>query len=56
LTEPNIGLSDPDFDIITSQTNVILHCAGIVDGNEQIEKAVKVNRPRIPRIYGMASY
>ena len=42
LTEPNLGLSDLDFDIITQQTNVIFHCAGNVDGSMRLEDAVKV--------------
>jgi hypothetical protein len=42
LTEPNIGLSNPDFEVIKSQTNVIFHCAGNVDGSERIESSVKV--------------
>ncbi|KAI8081209.1 male sterility protein-domain-containing protein [Thamnidium elegans] len=43
LTEPNIGLSDPDLDLIMKHTNVIFHCAGNVDGNEQIDASVKIN-------------
>ncbi|KAI8360875.1 male sterility protein-domain-containing protein [Choanephora cucurbitarum] len=43
LTEPNLGLSDLDFDIITQQTNVIFHCAGNVDGSMRLEDAVKIN-------------
>lgn len=42
LTEPNIGLSDPDLDLIMKHTNIIFHCAGNVDGNEQIDASVKV--------------
>lgn len=44
LTEPNIGLSAADFEVIKSQTNVIFHCAGNVDGNERIEASVKVTK------------
>lgn len=43
LTETNIGLSEEDVAVISSQINVIYHCAGNVDGNETIENSVKVN-------------
>lgn len=42
LIEPNIGLSESDLHIITSQTNVIYHCAGNMDGNEYLQEAVRV--------------
>jgi thioester reductase-like protein len=42
LTEPDIGLSELDLDIISNQTNVIFHCAGSMDGNEQVDASVKV--------------
>lgn len=44
LTEPNIGLSDPDLDLIMKHTNIIFHCAGNVDGNEQIDASIKVKK------------
>ncbi|KAI7896859.1 male sterility protein-domain-containing protein [Mucor mucedo] len=43
LTEPNIGLSGQDLDDILNQANVIFHCAGSMDGTEQVDAAVKVN-------------
>lgn len=42
LTEPNIGLSGQDLDDILNQANVIFHCAGSMDGTEQVDAAVKV--------------
>lgn len=43
LTEADIGLSEPDLDVLCSQINVIFHCAGNVDGNEGIENSVRVS-------------
>ncbi|CAO3636392.1 unnamed protein product [Mucor hiemalis] len=43
LTETNIGLSEEDVAVISSQINVIYHCAGNVDGSETIENSVKIN-------------
>lgn len=42
LTEPSIGLSEPDLDLISKKTDIIFHCAGSMDGNEQVDTAVKV--------------
>lgn len=43
LTEPNLGLSEADLDLIKAKVNVVLHCAANVDGNESLENLVKVN-------------
>jgi thioester reductase-like protein len=42
LIEENIGLSETDIAIISSQVDVIFHCAGNVDGNEHIQTSAKV--------------
>ncbi|CAO3697828.1 unnamed protein product [Rhizopus microsporus] len=43
LTEPNLGLSEADLDLIKAKVNVVLHCAANVDGNESLENLIKVN-------------
>lgn len=44
LTEPNIGLSDSDLDLVMKHTNIIFHCAGNVDGNVHIDASVQVKQ------------
>lgn len=42
LTQADIGLSEADSDVLCSQINVIFHCAGNVDGSEDIQNSVRV--------------
>ncbi|KAI7906338.1 male sterility protein-domain-containing protein [Cokeromyces recurvatus] len=41
LAETQLGLSDPDFHIISSQTNIIFHCAG--SNTLNLQNLVKIN-------------
>lgn len=43
ITSTNLGLSEPDYQFITSQANIIIyHCAGIME--ESLQASVKVTR------------
>ncbi|KAI8086697.1 male sterility protein-domain-containing protein [Halteromyces radiatus] len=41
--EHNLGLSTNDHTMLVKHVNVILHCAGNMDGNERLDISVKVN-------------
>ena len=42
LSEPQLGLASIDMATVSSQVNVIFHCAGNVDGTESVESSTKV--------------
>ena len=42
LALPGLCLSDEDRKTVVKDTNVILHCAATVDGNERLDMAVTV--------------
>ncbi|KAI9489880.1 male sterility protein-domain-containing protein [Zychaea mexicana] len=43
LAMPGLGLSEEDRKTLVKDTNIVLHCAATVDGNERLDMAVKVN-------------
>lgn len=43
LSKPALGLNDDDRKFIVMETNVILHCAAVVDGSENLANSIRVS-------------
>lgn len=43
ISQPDVGLNDEDKKIITSEVNVIFHCAATVRFDEPLKRACQIN-------------
>lgn len=42
LLQPALGIAGTERQMLVAQTQVILHCAALVDGNARLDMAVRV--------------
>ncbi|KAG0188479.1 cyclin-dependent kinase inhibitor far1 [Apophysomyces sp. BC1034] len=43
LTQPRLALAADEYKILTDNVNIVINCAGAVDGHERLDISVKVN-------------